>query len=233
MLSFQEYRKSANITHISRVRAREMYNMYIKGEEEIMGSGCAQSITPTDFARAKEALNKANVPMKSISFSAPFKCAPFWDVAINTECKQEQEGTTPMNTERDYLNRRLDETVRKLDQNLSKQFHLGESTAPKTYKEMIDWIKNDKFEIDKKQAKMIDLYIEEDNVYYGSFLDGIVWTGAGFKNDREGYDAAYKVMRKAFQEAKDIVNTSDAAAGLKALQEFEAWTYEVPKSKRH
>lgn len=225
MLTFQEYKKNCS-KFCTVEKAKKMYAMYIKDEEEIMG----QSLTLGDMLKCKQALTAANT--QNIQFvSYPTPCCDNIPV-----CIQEQEGTTtPMNTndERNYLNRRLDDTIRLHDRDLYKQFHIGENTMPKTYKDMIDWVKNGKFEIDAKSAKNIDACIEEAGVYYGSFLDGIIWTGCGFKVDRESYDAGHKVMRKALQEAKDIVNTSDAAAGLKALQTFEAWTYEVPKAKKH
>lgn len=217
MLSFREYWKT-NLKNLpNKVSAKRAYKKYVECEEEIMGMPQPKS-------------------MQSISFSAPIKCAPTWDVVIMDDlCCNKQEGTTPMNTnsERDYLNRRVGEINRIHDRDLAKQFHLGENTQPKTYKEMIDWIKNDKYEIDKKLAKRIDSYVDDDGVYFGTFLDAIIWTGCGFKVDREGYDTAHEALCKARRETLDVINVSDAAAGLKALQEFEAWTYEVPKSRKH
>jgi hypothetical protein len=221
MLSFQEYRKQNCKGFLNTKRAKEMYSMYVKGEEEIMG----QSLTMKDICMAKEALVKACVPMQFVSNSVNMTPAQFYGL----ECCNEQEGTTPMNTntERDYLNRRVSNVFSTLDRSLEKQFHLGENTYPKTYKELIDWIKNDKYELDKHQTKIIDACVEENGQFYGAFYEGIIWTGCGFKVDRKGYDTAREVLCKEYQAVKDVINVSDAAAGLKALQEFEAWTYEV------
>lgn len=143
-------------------------------------------------------------------------------------CK-EQEGKTQMNTntERDYLARRVETVYYELEAGLAKQFHLHGNTNPPTYKQMIDWVKNDKFTLDVKITAKIDA-IEADEPYYGSFLDGIVWNGAGFSADREGYNVARKVLVTARTTARDIVMTQDATAGLAALNAFEAWTYTAP-----
>ena len=225
MLTFKQYWKK-NWPRACRTEARGYYNMYVKGEEEIT----AQSLTMTDFNKAKKALCAAKVPCENISFCAINKAPAFMD--FFECCVEKQEGTTPMNTntERDYLNRRVLDVYHALKRDLAKQFHIDENTAPKTYKEMIDWIKNDKFEIDKKHAKLVDAHVEADCHYYGSFLDGIIWTGAG-KVDHEGFEVAHEALSKALQEAKDVINTSDAAAGLKALKEFEGWEYVAPKKK--
>lgn len=179
-------------------------------------------------------INLAQVEMAMIAaIPQPFVTCYYDEPPANCKtacCKQEQEGTTPMNTERDYLNRRLNEVSNSFDRDLRKQFHIDENDGPRSYKELIDWIKNDKFKINAKIAKAVDVYFEEDGIYYGSFLEGIIWTGRGWTSDRLGYNVAREAMLKAHTVAKDTVNTGDAAAGLKALQDFQSWMYTPVKA---
>lgn len=228
MQSFKEYRNK-NCSNLERMDARKMWLKYIEGEEEIMKINCKRDWmnTPVSLGCCT-ALSTGY----SSSFSVPVVSGDTiqWKIDCKqTPQKQEVENTMiTANTERSYLDRRLNEVFYTHERELQKQFHLGENTAPKTYKDVIDWIKNDKFTLNAKETKRIDLYVDEEGTYYGSFLDGIVWNGAGFTVDHDGFVAGAKVLKKALQDARDVVNTSDATAGLKALQDFQSWTYTAP-----
>lgn len=212
MLSFNEYRKINRLSH-SRRRAREMWNMYIEGEKEIMNLN-------QDFAKTTVGVSFSCTPMPA------FPVAQF-DVGCQ---KQEVENTMTANTEREYLTRRLRQIQTNKRSELALQFKLYENTSPKTFRELLDWVKNDKYEIDTKRAKFIDGCVEDNQDYnFCGCFDGLIWTGRG-KVDREGYLVAEKALGKAYQDALDIVQTSEAAAGLTAMQEFDAWTY---KAKKH
>lgn len=126
-------------------------------------------------------------------------------------------------TQRDYLLSRLAKADYPKHQELANLFNLYVDNTPKTYKELIDIIKNDKFTIDKKVEKALELNEEtsdEERWYWGP-THGIIW--AGVQPDRDGYNTAEKEKGKQFTAARDIIMTGDAAAGLKALQDFEAW----------
>lgn len=128
--------------------------------------------------------------------------------------------------QRDYLLNRLSKAQYPKEQSFTKLFNLYVDNTPKTYKELIDAIKNDKFTLDPKAVKKVDKFSDEDNEYpegfnpFGAFF-GIVWEG--LTPDPEGYQAAVKELCKQATAAKDIIMTGDAADGLKALQDFEAW----------
>ena len=122
-----------------------------------------------------------------------------------------------------FFDRLMNAGYVKLDE-LAKMFHLYDSTKPTSYKELIDWIKNDKFTLDTKVTAKIDVDIENNNFYCSPF-DGIVWNGRGFINDFDGYAAAKAGMDKARTSAKDTIMSAATGADMaKAVADFEAWT---------
>lgn len=138
-----------------------------------------------------------------------------------------EEKETAMSLEQnqiDYLSRRVDDVYRELRSPLAEKFNLYKDNAPRTYKELIDAIKNDKFKLNEKRIKLFDQDDDDDGCYpYGPF-DGIIWDGP--QPDQKGYEAACESLVKARIRALDIIRTSPAADGLKALQELEKWTPE-------
>lgn len=170
------------------------------------------------------------------SAPVPMPCEPVlpWKAPVKKKmaecCNQEKEDTMNYNeieASRKYLNQRASETFYKKEQDLSDQFNIRKPERPQTYKDLIDAIKNGNYELDTKKTARIDGYVEEEGYYFGSMLDGIVWKLPDGP-DRDGFDAAYKVAKAALTAAKDVINTQDSSAGLKALQDFEAWTYTAP-----
>lgn len=143
-----------------------------------------------------------------------------------------EEKETAMSLEQnqiDYLSCRVDDVYRELRSPLAEKFNLYKDNAPRTYKELIDAIKNDKFKLNEKRIKAMEARAEDDEdagwdcPYCGPF-DGIIWDGP--QPDEKGYEAALDSLQKARIRALDIIKTSPAADGLKALQEFEKWTPE-------
>lgn len=124
-------------------------------------------------------------------------------------------------TTRDYLLNRLEIATYPKRNELHKLFNIGVDNSPKTYKELIDIIKNDKYTIDAKIAKRLDAEEEQEieDIYWGSTY-GIIWPGP--VEDLKGYRAAMTEMDKQATAARDVIMT-DASAALKALQAFEAW----------
>lgn len=139
-----------------------------------------------------------------------------------------EEKETAMSLEQnqiDYLSRRVDEVYRDLRSPLTEKFNLYKDNAPRTYKELIDAIKNDKFKLNEKRIKLFDTEDDDGGLFFpfGPF-DGIIWDGP--QPDKKGFAAALDSLHKARIRALDIIKTSPAADGLKALQEFDKWTPE-------
>lgn len=141
--------------------------------------------------------------------------------------KEKEEGNTPMNTnsERDYLASRLENA--KYSKNFRSMFNLDAHQTPTNYKDLIAAIQGGKFTLDTKRTDRIDEsvaeYAEAGETYHGyGPLYGIIFTDLP-KADGKGFAAASSENNKQFQTARDIIMTQDATAGLKALQDYEAW----------
>lgn len=153
-----------------------------------------------------------------------------WEVFTQntTNCPPEKtiEKETAMTYEqntRDYLLRRLEAVGYALERKLPDQFNLYVNNTPKTYKELIDAIKNDKFKLNKHIAERLEDIDdgEDDEDYLCGPFDGIIWDGP--QPDRKGRDAAYKSLCAAKTAAKDIIMTSDPKDAVEALKALEAW----------
>lgn len=192
------------------------------------------------YPKKKALMKDCDECLKSSSYLAPLPKAvphPLWDNPLG--CVQE-EGKTPMRyndnyatasatvasqpsdtaVQRDYLLSRLFNAAYPKDQELEKLYNLYVDNIPKTYADMIAIIKAGTYTIDSKTEKLLAAVDEDDPWFYGP-MAGIIWPGPKF--DRPGYDAARIEQKKQYQTAKDTIMVSDAAAGLAALQAFEAW----------
>lgn len=251
MLTEEEYIKK-NGPYLGRKTARKMYNQYVNIEKTVKNSCDINDFYKANAALAKANVpcSKPAWPSVVTTDYTHFELATIATTEWNTKpcypkpipikgrvadlvilddmiCEK-QQGNNPMtDTEisRSYLTQRLEAVSRTKRNELPSIFNLYASTAPKSYKELIDWVKNDKFKLDAKMVKRIDASIDENGGdYYGSFLDGIIFTGAAKVPDNDGFNAAEKERVLKAQAVKDVIYTADAATALKALQDFEAWT---------
>lgn len=167
----------------------------------------------------------------------PMPCEPVlpWKAAVKKKlecCKQEQEKEDTMNyneieASRRYLTGRVNDVGYTIREALNVQFNLDKKERPQSYAELIAAIKNDQYTLDAKMTAKIDAVVAQDGYYYGSMLDGIKWKLPN-QPDYDGYNTAEKAMVKAQTAARDVIQTGTPADGLKALQDFEAWTYTPP-----
>lgn len=197
-----------------------------------------------DVMKAKKMLEKANVPSCNLvaycdsTAVAAFGCCTTASTPVrpsviawldDCECEKKQEGKTPMttNTERDYLARRLTEVHYELIHELTKTYNIGVYTGPRTYKELIDFITNNKYTLDTKRTTVVDAQVADEEYWATNAMEGIIWNGRGVE-DRKTYDLAKKALEDAKVTARDVIMTSDAAAGLAAFNTFKTWTYTAP-----
>lgn len=122
----------------------------------------------------------------------------------------------------EYLSHRVAEVYHELRNPLSNKFNLYKDNTPKTYKELIDAIKNDKFKLDEKRVKVLESSDEDDDIFHYGPFEGIIWDGP--QPDWLGYHATCEKLEMARKAALDIINTSPSSEGLKALREFQKWT---------
>lgn len=209
-------------------RFLDEHSHYLKKEEMITtyADECKACDTP------KRALNWAK-PVPTVSLGYTTSNASLYAV-VNPQieyklncAKQEEENSMTANTERTYLNNRLNDVrYDHMDRN-AVDFRIHNSDQPRTYKELIDAIKNDKYTLDTKATAKVDEAMEDQNRAYSPWgpMFGIKFD-IPTAPDHDGWKKADTALTKAYTAAKDIINTADAAAGLKALQDFEAWTPE-------
>jgi hypothetical protein len=209
------------------------YDDYIKYWPSDYGKSRLQALY-LEYLIIEMKINTLNfaVPMPAIS---AFECAPACEAPKKSRfgakvCNQEQEVENTMTTtyneieaSRKYLNGRVQSTFWTKRDELSQQFRIHNPETPKTYKELIDAIKNDLYTLDTKRTAKIDAYVEEEDDWYGNAFDGIKFN-LPTAPDRDGFNAAVKELDKKVQDVKDVINVSSPEAGLKALQELEAWT---------
>jgi hypothetical protein len=186
-----------------------------------------------EYIEVEMKINTLNFAVSKPAVCA-FECAPACEALKKSRfgakvCNQEKEVENTMTTtyneieaSRKYLNGRVQSTYWIKRDELSEQFRIHNSEFPKTYKELIDAIKNDKFTLDTKRTAKIDAYAEDDD-WYGNAFDGIKFN-LPTAPDHDGYNAAVNELDKKIQDVKDVINVGTPADGLKALQELEAWT---------
>lgn len=223
MLNFVDYRLKF-CKGLSIVKAYKMYNLYISGEVEVLTEG---KITMKDVMKAKQALVAADIPASHFVPCTGVMANMFaMDIAAccNTQPCQKEENpmTCDTNTERAYLKRQLEQATYAKRNDLLKMFHVHDTISPRTYAELIDWVKTGKYTLNTKETAKVDAAVAADG-WYGSFVDGILWNGRGFTNDWAGYHAAEEVRVQQQTIAERIIMTGTAAEGLAALQAFEAW----------
>jgi hypothetical protein len=120
---------------------------------------------------------------------------------------------SPEQESREYLCNRLSAAYFSKDADLERAYGLRNDSLPETPQEMVDRILAGKYVINKR---------EYGDDYYGDLLDYFSWRDPAIKKDRDGYDAAHKILKAAHNKASDQIYVLSAAEGLKALQEFEA-----------
>lgn len=127
---------------------------------------------------------------------------------------------TDIVSQRRYFNDRTNSVFYDKENENIETFRIHNSEYPRTYKELIDAIKNGLYTLDEKRTKVI----EAEPSYACSMTDGMKFK-LPTAPDREGYSKADKALRAAKQAARDqIAAATDGAAMLKAVEDFKAWT---------
>lgn len=126
----------------------------------------------------------------------------------------------PVETQRTYLLDRLRDVNYAKERALSKQFFLTVD-QPETLKDFLDRIKNGQYTLPD------NIYNDKDNRYWNviDFFYLVDWRLPDQKADQTGYKKAKNVLDEQKTKVKDTIMIADPADGLKALQEFENWTY--------
>lgn len=183
--------------------SKELKQMLINGA--ILLGDCT-STTPVskDCYKPYEPVNKEKKEKKMSYASATLVQTP---AEIPTDQKQ-----------RKYLAQRADEIYSAKKDEARKHFGLVDAPQPKTVKEFIDFIKEDKFTVEEK-------YLDRKLPYTGYAPEFIRFRDPSIKEDQAGYDAFKDAASKALKTLKDDIVILDPKEGLEKLREFEAATF--------
>jgi len=135
------------------------------------------------------------------------------DYIPNTKSNRKEE--TPMNEFRPYLRDRLCNVFNDGRRALAGKFYLLEDNAPQTAKQFVERIQEGKFQLPTTDDNGITAY--------GTGPYGLIYRDPAQVADKDGYEAALKLLRDAKQEAIDVVNTLDETQSLQALKDFQAY----------
>lgn len=238
----QDYCKAFDIPYQNKKVYKRLYDIY----KQDINANCHEdvSVDVAQFLDANQNMLDMKTPTYSVgtiasdnifSFANMCELNALTPTVCKTPCKaykKEEENSmayekTDTAVQRDYFTRRLTDAYYDKEQQLIELFRIRENSKPRNYKELIDYIKNGKYELDEKRTKCIDAAIEEhDGDAYFNVFDGIKFNGRPGP-DHEGYNAAEKEMYKRQTAAKDAIMTNPAD-GAKAVAEFEAW---LPEGK--
>ncbi len=147
--------------------------------------------------------------------------------------KQEEKATTMTDHDanaRRHLQDRLYTVTYNKRGKLDLLFNRYVDNTPKTCKDLIDAIKNDKFKLDEKRINLLEARREDsEDEYcftYNDPFDGIIWDGPQY--DEKGLKAAKEELDALKTKTTDVIMVGTPAEGLAALQAFEAW---LPEGK--
>lgn len=122
--------------------------------------------------------------------------------------------TTPIDIrQKEYLDSRAYDTRYAKDRELERKFGLMDDLPPTTVKEVRERLLAGKWTLRGK----------DDARVYGEAP--IRWRDPAIQEDRAGFDAAKKLLDKAFTDVKDAIMIKDAEAGLAAVKAFETATF--------
>jgi hypothetical protein len=117
--------------------------------------------------------------------------------------------STPIQQERNYLLSRLSDEKYLKSQNARITYGLAED-PPEEAEDYVERIKSGKYVIESRKN------------WDGNEHTYLVWRDPELKKDPQGYNKYREELIKQEKETMDIIQTSTAADGLKALKEFQA-----------
>jgi hypothetical protein len=130
---------------------------------------------------------------------------------------------TALKQDRKYLRNRLQAILDSKDHELREKFNLIE-VRPASAKEAIDWLSKGNFEVG--HPEWMGGEADLSKMTWGDFTHHFEWTDPSRPEDRDGYNAAYKTLSKAYTAAEDMIVVAEKSEdALKAVQEFESATF--------
>lgn len=136
----------------------------------------------------------------------------------NIPIKKEEEMNSIEQNRIDYLQGRVYSVFREKNHELERSFGLRDDGRPRTAKEIVERIQSGKFVLPTKKSS-------EDCDCDDCLTAAIRWRDPSVKEDEESYKKAFKMLESARTKVEDTIMLGEPKAGLEALQEFEARSF--------
>lgn len=190
---------------------------------------CGTTLTVQNLCEAKQALQKANVPMSSnwIILDDPYEYVNYHSldtltVSNNNNCKEEAmcyDTNTPVDQAQKFIKSRLYDLKWEKNQEL-REFFKMDGIYPKNKKEAEKWFKEGNYRLMKEWE--VD---DEDDFGCGGNL-GLCTRWGKDEPDQKAFDKAVEAMSESYQNALDTVTiVTDEQKRLDILNEFKSATF--------
>lgn len=149
----------------------------------------------------------------------------FWKEFKKKEVENTMTNETMEQTQQKYLLDRARNVYYGLEEKLYDQFNIHDDDAPTTKEDFLARVTAGEFVIISSDGSKIaanDWDDDEDETDFG-LMNSIRWRDPAKKADPKGKDIAWKALQDKLTATKDIIMVSDAATGLKAVQDLETW----------
>lgn len=149
----------------------------------------------------------------------------FWKEFKKKEVENTMTNETMEQTQQKYLLDRARNVYYGLEAKLYDQFNIHDDDAPTTKEDFLARVTAGEFVIISSDGSKIaanDWDDDEDETDFG-LMNSIRWRDPAKKADPKGKDIAWKALQDKLTATKDIIMVSDAATGLKAVQDLETW----------
>lgn len=149
---------------------------------------------------------------------APKQFGPEYYAATNPVNQEKENNMGEYNMEvdqRNHLKRRAETLRTEKLQDLRGKFHIGEDPEFKTKDEILAALKAGNIEFN-------DYFFQKDGRLKDMYLPDGTFCLKNPKTDKAGYEAAEKLLNKAYMDTKDAIIIDPLPEAKKALQAFEA-----------
>jgi len=127
---------------------------------------------------------------------------------------------TEIRNQRKYLQDQLYRAKYAHYEPLQRAFGLRDEDAPRSPTELVERIKAGMYTVKpgETDAEGVEKFYDSPMYYFR-------WRNPETKKDQEGYNAAKKLLEKAYTDAERVIMVGDAKEGLEAVKQYETATF--------
>jgi len=158
----------------------------------------------------------------TVNFLSTFSASTVAPYHVPTMFKKEEETMNTIRFEetqegkaQTHVLRRADNAFRDKESELELHYGLRVEASPKSWEELLKRIKDGKFVIEEKHAKM--------NTY--DPMAYVQWRDPKIVEDQAGFDKSMEKLRKLLAETKDAIIVKSAADGLEMVEKIVSFKH--------